>query len=165
MERPAGTDSLTLVEVAQLAAVLGFELSAGLHPVGEPLRDKGHQAVIGRLIGVVHESWRVAREVPLPNPGDNRVWDAVLRLAGCTVGIEVETRVRDIQALTRRMRARQREGGTQVVILVLAESVHNRRVLSELIEALGPEFATSPRAVLKALREARPITGSAVILI
>ena len=33
------------------------------------------------------------------------------------------------------------------------------------LEALGPEFATSPRAVLKALREGRPIPGSAVILL
>ena len=165
MERLVGIDSVSLVDVAGYAAVLGLELSAGLHPAGEPLRDKGHQAVVRRLIAMLHESWKVAREVLLPNPGDTRAWDLVLRVAGCIVGIEVETRVRDVQALTRRMRARQREGGTDAVVLVLADTTHNRRVLPELLEALGPEFATSPRAVLKALREGRPIPGSAVILL
>jgi transcriptional regulator with XRE-family HTH domain len=165
MERLVGIDSVSLVDVAGYAAVLGLELSAGLHLAGEPLRDKGHQAVVRRLIAILHESWRVAREVALPNPGDTRAWDVVIRMAGCTGGIEVETRVRDIQALTRRMRTRQREGGADVVVLVLAESIRNRRVLPELIETLGPEFATSPRAVLKALREGTPIPGSAVILV
>jgi transcriptional regulator with XRE-family HTH domain len=165
MERLVGIDSVSLVDVAGYAAVLGLELSAGLHPAGEPLRDKGHQAVVRRLIAMLHESWKVAREVLLPNPGDTRAWDLVLRVAGCIVGIEVETRVRDVQALRRRMRARQREGGTDAVVLVLADTTHNRRVLPELLEALGPEFATSPRAVLKTLREGRPIPGSAVILV
>jgi transcriptional regulator with XRE-family HTH domain len=165
MERLVGIDSVSLVDVAGYAAVLGLELSAGLHPAGEPLRDKGHQAVVRRLIAMLHESWKVAREVLLPNPGDTRAWDLVLRVAGCIVGIEVETRVRDVQALTRRMRARQRDGGTDAVVLVLAHTAHNRRVLPELLEALGPEFATSPRAVLKTLREGRPIPGSAVILL
>lgn len=165
MERLVRIDYVSLIDVAEVAAVLGLELSAGLHPAGEPLRDKGHQAVVRRLIATVHESWRVAREVLLPYPGYIRAWDVVLRMAGCIVGIEVETRVRDIQGLTRRMRTRQREGGTDVVVLVLAESTHNRRVLPELLEALGPEFATSPRAVLKAMREGKPIPGSAVILL
>jgi transcriptional regulator with XRE-family HTH domain len=165
MERLVGIESVSLVDVAGYAAVLGLELSAGLHPAGEPLRDKGHQAVLRRLIAIFHESWTVAREVLLPNPGDPRAWDVVLRIVGCIVGIEVETRVRDVQALTRRVRARQRDGDTDVVVLVLAQTAHNRRVLPELLEALGPEFATSPRAVLKALREGRPIPGSAVILL
>jgi hypothetical protein len=165
MERLVGIESVSLVDVAGYAAVLGLELSAGLHPAGEPLRDKGHQAVVRRLVAIFHESWTVAREVLLPNPGDPRAWDVVLRIVGCIVGIEVETRVRDVQALTRRVRARQRDGDTDVVVLVLAQTAHNRRVLPELLEALGPEFATSPRAVLKALREGRPIPGSAVILL
>ncbi|MEA2675936.1 MAG: hypothetical protein QOJ81_77 [Chloroflexota bacterium] len=165
MERLVGINTVSMVDVAGVAAVLGLELSAGLHPVGEALRDKGHEAVVRRLIAVLHESWMVAREVLLPNPGDTRAWDVVLRMAGCIAGIEVETRVRDIQALTRRIRGRQRDGGTDLVVLVLAESAHNRRVLPELLEALGPEFATSPRAVFKALREGRTIPGSAVILL
>jgi hypothetical protein len=63
------------------------------------------------------------------------------------------------------MRDRERDGGADRVLLVLSASAHNRRVLAELIEALGFEFATSPRVVLGALRAGRPIPGSAVILL
>ncbi len=55
--------------------------------------------------------------------------------------------------------------GTEVVILVLAETAHNRRVLPELLEALGPEFATPGRQILRALREGRPVPSSGVILL
>lgn len=158
-------DSISVVEVSQMAAVLGLDLSAGLHPVGEPLRDKGHQVLIGRFTELLNAGWRVAREVPLPNPGDPRAWDLVLRLEGCVVGVEAETRVRDIQALARRLHVRQRDGGTSVVLLVLAESVHNRQVLSELLVALGPEFAGAPRATLRSLRDGRPVAGSGVLLL
>jgi len=89
----------------------------------------------------------------------------LLRLAAQLVGVELETRIRDVQWLTRRMRDRERDGGTDHVLLVLSASAHNRRVLPELLEALGPEFETSARAVLKSLREGRPIPGSAVILL
>jgi hypothetical protein len=104
-------------------------------------------------------------EVLLPNAGDRRSWDFLLRLEAQRVGVELETRVRDVQWLVRRMRERERDGGVDLVLLVLSASAHNRRVLPELRQALGPEFATSPRAVLKALREGRPIPGSAVILL
>jgi hypothetical protein len=165
MERLVSPEQISIVELAQAAVMLGLELSAGLHPMGEPVRDKGHQALIARFVAVLGSAWQVAREVPLPNVGDPRAWDLVLRVARCIVGIEAETRVRDVQALARRMHVRQRDGGTTLVLLVLVESVHNRRVLPELLRALGPEFATSPRAVLNALRAGRPIPGSAVILL
>jgi transcriptional regulator with XRE-family HTH domain len=158
-------DEVAMVRLAQVAAVMGLDLSAGLHPVGEAIRDKGHQLLIARFVRQLSPTWRVAREVPLPNVGDPRAWDLVLRMDGCVVGIEAETRVRDIQALARRMHVRQRDGGTMAVLLTLAESAHNRRVLPELVEALGSEFGTSSRATLRALREGRPVTGSGVLML
>jgi hypothetical protein len=89
----------------------------------------------------------------------------LLRLAGQLVGVELETRVRDVQWLVRRMRERQRDGGANHVLLVLSASAHNRRVLPELLQALGPEFATPARRILNALREGRPVPGSGVILL
>lgn len=98
-------------------------------------------------------------------PGDPRVWDLLLRLADQVVGAEAETRIRDVQALVRRMRARQRDGGTDEVLLILSDSAVNRRLVGELREALGDDFATPPRALLAALREGRPLPGSGVILL
>jgi transcriptional regulator with XRE-family HTH domain len=156
---------VSLADLTAVGAVLGFDLSAALHPSGEAIRDAGQQALAARFRAILSPRWRVTAEVLLPNPGDRRSWDLLLRLAAQLVGAELETRIRDVQWLTRRMRERERDGGVDHVLLVLSASAHNRRVLPELLEALGPEFATSPRAVLRALRDGRPIPGSAVILL
>lgn len=51
------------------------------------------------------------------------------------------------------------------MVLALADTRSNRALLPELLEALGPEFATPPRQLLRALREGRPMPGSGVILL
>jgi transcriptional regulator with XRE-family HTH domain len=164
-ERVVNPDAVSVVDIGQFAAVLGRELAANLFPAGDPIRDKGHQALIRRFVVLLSKSWQVAREVPLPNIGDPRVWDVVLRGAACRVGVEAETRIRDVQALTRRIHERERYGGVDQVLLVLSASTHNRRLLEQLLEALGPRFQTPPRQILKALRDGSPIPGSGVILL
>jgi hypothetical protein len=114
---------------------------------------------------VLSDAWRVAAEVPLPTLGDRRSWDLLLRMPGQLIGIEAETRLRDIQGFVRRVREREREGGANTILIVLAESAHNRRVLPQLLEALGPRYSTSARVLLKALREGKPLAGSGVVLI
>src|SRR5436305_1477732 len=47
LERLATLDRLRLVDLSVIASVLGLELGANLYPVGEPIRDKAHQALIG----------------------------------------------------------------------------------------------------------------------
>jgi hypothetical protein len=165
IERGARLDLTTFSELAGMAAVLGLELGANLYPAGEPIRDKGHQASIGRFRAVLGAAWRVAAEVPLPLPGDRRAWDLLLRIPGQLVGVEAETRLRDIQAFVRRIRQRELEGGADAILIVLAESAVNRRLLPQLLEALGPKYATPPRTILRALREGRPLPGSGVVLI
>jgi transcriptional regulator with XRE-family HTH domain len=161
----SGRASASIGDFAAVGAVLGLQLTAAFHPSGDGLRDAGQQALGKRFRAILHPAVPVTAEVLLPNVGDRRSWDFLLRIDAQRVGVELETRVRDVQWLVRRMRERERDGGVEHILLVLSASAHNRRVLPELLEALGPEFATSPRAVLKALREGRPIPGSAVILL
>jgi hypothetical protein len=163
MEHLTTLDRVRLVDVATLAAIVGRELGANLYPAGEPIRDKGHQALIGRFRGVLNPAWRVAAEVPLPMPGDRRAWDLLLRIPGQLVGVEAETRIRDIQAFVRRVRERELEGGADVIVIVLAESAVNRRLLPQLLEALGPRYETSPRSLLRALRDGQALSGSGVV--
>ena len=160
-----GVASTSVGDLASAGAVLGLVMSAAFHPEGDGIRDAGQQALGKRFRAVLNASVRVAAEVLLPNVGDRRAWDLLLRIDGQRVGVELETRVRDVQWLVRRMRERERDGGVDRILLVLSASAHNRRVLPELVEALGPGFAASPRAVLGALRGGRPIPGSAVILL
>jgi hypothetical protein len=63
------------------------------------------------------------------------------------------------------MRERVRDGGAEAVVLVLSQSGVNRRLLPELLEALGPSFATPPSEMLKALRSGEPVGGCGVILL
>jgi transcriptional regulator with XRE-family HTH domain len=152
--------------LAEIGSVLGLELGAGFRPVGDALRDKGHQAVIRRFLAIVATPPYVfAREVLLPGLGDRRSWDVLLRVGQQLVGVEVETRARDMQALVRRTRERERDGGVDEVLVVLANTVYNRAVAGQLREALGPRFATSPRSIQAALRAGRPVPGSGVILV
>src|SRR3954454_18811764 len=83
--------TVALPRLCQLAAVLGFEVSVGLHRADDAVRDKGHQAAVGRLLEHVSPAIRRAREVAFPNPGDRRSWDLLLRLDVQLIGVEVET--------------------------------------------------------------------------
>lgn len=159
------TANIGLPDLAAAGALLGLDLSAGLHPVGDPISDRGQQVVIARVRALIGPAWRVYAEAPLPGSGDRRAWDLLLRIESQIVGIEVETRVRDIQALVRRIRMRERDGGVDEIILVLADTRTNRRLMAELTEALGPPYGTSAREIQAALRAGRPVPGSGVLLV
>jgi transcriptional regulator with XRE-family HTH domain len=147
------------------ASLLGLDVSVSFHPVGPALRDKGHEAVIERFLKLLNPAWRVVRELPFPTPGDPRFWDLTLRIGAQLVGIEVETRIRDVQALVRRMRERGRDGGADVIVIVLSDSAHNRELVDQFREALGQEFAIAPRDLLAALRAGTALPGSGVVLL
>lgn len=156
---------ISLVDLAEVASALGLELAASLYPVGDPIRDKGHIALLGRFRALLSPAYRVTAETPLPLPGDRRSWDLLLRLDGTLIGVECETRVRDGQALVRHIRERERDGGVDHVVLILAESAANRRLLPQLREMLGDRFATPARVALACLRSGTPLPGSAVLLV
>jgi transcriptional regulator with XRE-family HTH domain len=164
-----GLQDLGIVALAEMAAVLGLDLRASLYPQGQPIRDKGHQALINRLLARLSPLWQHTAELPFPGPGDSRWWDLVLKLVASharqVVGVEAETRIRDHQALVRRMHGRHAQGGTDVVLLLLSDSAANRLLVGDLRIALGPDWAATPRAVLAALRVGRPLPGSGVILL
>ncbi len=157
--------NLAMPDIGAAAALLGFDLSSALHPAGDAIADRGQQSAIARLRGMIGTQWKVFAEALLPGPGDKRSWDLLLRLGNQIVGIEVETKVRDIQALVRKIRARQRDGGTDEIVLVLADTRTNRRLVTQLREALGPQFATPPSGIRAALQAGRPVPGSGVLLI
>jgi hypothetical protein len=96
-----------------------------LFPNGDRLADRGHQALIGRFLAITSDAWRVAREVPLPLPGDKRSWDLLLRSpvrpgsSTQLVGVEAETRIRDVQWLVRRIRELERDGDRHTTIVAV----------------------------------------------
>ena len=76
--------------------------------------------------------------------------------------VEAETRLDDLQALERRVRLKQRDLGVRRVILLVADTRHNRAVLRH------PESSTSFRlhtGVPAGLAQRRDPGGDAIVLL
>ena len=86
-----------------LLAIVGLDLSVRAYPGGHPLRDEGHRRVRERARALLPGSAPWQTEVPVAGRGDLRAWDAMTRLWGLRVAIEVELRPSDLQALERRL--------------------------------------------------------------
>lgn len=156
--------TLTIDLGAQLAAVLGLELGLGLHPDGDPVRDKGHLALLGRLHARVSADLRWRTEVPVPITGDGRSADAVIDGPGVDILVEAETHLDDIQALERSIAGKQRDLGIERVILLVADTRHNREVVGHAHE-LRRRFPLGTRACLAALSSGRDPGGDALVIL
>lgn len=147
------------------AAVVGLDISIGAYPVGPPHRDRAHAALLERLRTRLHPSLRWRTEVPLPNPGDLRAWDALITGSDFRAGNEAETKVRDGQELERRVAAKQRDGAVDLIILLLSDTRSNR----EFVKQRGPElramFPVSAADALRALADGRSPGGNTLILL
>lgn len=146
-------------------ALVGCELVVRPYPTGSPLRDAAHLRLLARLQAACSPEVRWRREVPLPIRGDLRAWDAVLRLPGGRVGVEAETRPRDLQELLRRARLKQRDGRLERLLLLLADTRANRALVGGAGDTLGSDFPVEGRVALRALAEGRLPAGDAIVLL
>jgi len=153
----------SVVEISQVAAVLGLDLVVRLYPGGEPLRDTAQLGHIQTLLVDLGHPLRNRTEVPLPpTPGrlELRAWDAVIEGGAMRTTIEVEMRIRDSQALERRISLKLRDDPTDRFLLVVADTRTNRRVFADHRD-LFPDLPRLVRAAgLAAVRDGQhPPTG------
>lgn len=146
------------------ADVLGLELSIRLYPAADALRDRGHAALLERTRKLIHPSLRWRTEVPLPIPGDRRAWDATITGEDWWRPVEAETRLADGQALARKLSLKLRDGNADFVVVIAADTRHNRSVADAVRRALGPAFAADPAIVRRALADGRDPGTSALLL-
>ena len=160
---------VTVRRLSEMASLLGLELSLQLYPIGDALRDKGQLALGKRFDALLSDHWRVIDEALLPGAGEQRAWDKLLRLIDSSprylVGVDLETRIRDIQSLVRRTRRRERDGQVNAILIVVSNSAANRRVVDELRRALGDGYQDDPREVTHALRGGEPLSSGGVLLL
>ena len=104
-------------------------------------------------------------EVPLGRRGDPRAWDAQCRPARRIVAIEAEMRLSDLQALDRRVALKRRDGDLDLVILLVADTVGNRRAIVAHRDSLRASFPLDTRAVLAALRAGQAPTSSGIVIL
>jgi transcriptional regulator with XRE-family HTH domain len=174
-------------ELARIAAVLGHELSVRMYPVGDPIRDAGQQRIVAELLALCRPPLVARAEVPLPRRMDRvelRAWDIEIRSAadgslerraGGSVAaagdgfvvrravVEVEMRLRDIQALERRLALKSRDDPADVFVLVIARTRGNRRVLAAHPEC-WPELPRLRRHALARALSGGEMPSSGVVL-
>jgi len=158
---------LTLLEVNHIAAVLGLIPHVRIYPTGAAIRDIGQTTRLQRFLAPTAPPLTYRLEVPLPAIGDRlerRAWDAVLSGRGWRTAIELEMRLRDIQAQIRRVDLKRRDDPTEFFLLLIADTRTNRRVLAEFSGLFADLRRLRPSDVRRALEAGRH-PGSGIVLV
>lgn len=161
-----GTCTIDLI--ARVAEVVGLQLAASLHPNGDAVRDRGQLALLDRFRTRLGPKARLRTEVPIPIAGDLRSADAVLDVMGDDgpedVLIEAETHLDDVQLVERRGAAKQRDLGAKRLVLLVADTRHNREVVRQHPE-LRERFPIGARRALAALAAGDDPGGDALVVL
>jgi transcriptional regulator with XRE-family HTH domain len=152
-----------LVTLCRFAAVVGLDLVPRLYPGATPLRDRAHVELLSMFRSSLHRSLRWAVEVPLPISGDQRAWDATISGSSWIYGIEAETLPRDAQALVRRLKLKQRDGGVDGVVLVLFNTRRALEFLRQAADELAPAFPVPGARASELLRAGVNPGGNAIV--
>ena len=151
--------------VATVLAAVGMELALRAYPAGPPVRDAAHIRLLARFRERIGLGWQWRPEVPIAAPGDLRAWDGVLVRDGRVVAIEAETRLRDVQALLRRLAAKRRDGAADRLVLVVADTRTNREVVRVARLEFVAAFPADARTAWPALAAGVPPPEDALILV
>ena len=159
--------TLSIIEASRIASVLGLDLGVRIYPRGDPLRDGASAVRLEALGARVAPPLRFRTEVPLPRMPDHpeqRAWDAEVRGAGLRTTFELEMRLRDAQAVDRRIALKRRDDPPDRFVLLIAATRHNRRVLADH-PGLFPNLPRlRPSTVFRALEAGRHPPSGLILL-
>jgi transcriptional regulator with XRE-family HTH domain len=139
-------------EASAIDLIAAASLTMKWYPSGAALRDAAHVSLVQRFVGLLPDVIRAEIEAPIPGFGDMRAWDVELGIGSVRIGVAAETAVRDLQALIRREQLKARDSQVDRILLVVAGTHANRRVMRESSGLIKTTFPMESRAVLKALR-------------
>jgi transcriptional regulator with XRE-family HTH domain len=156
----------SLRQLQRLAAANGLRLVVRAYPDHDPVRDVAHARLLERFRLRLHPSLRWRTEVPLHGSTGLRAWDGLVERPPRRTAVEAETRIRDSQALERRLALKLRDDQTiESLILLVAETAGNRAALAVAREHLRGAFPLDTREILGALGAGRlPDAGGIVVL-
>lgn len=163
-------DDVGLVRLSELLALLGLDLAVRAYPTGHVVRDRGQLALLERLRARLDGRLRWRAEVPvieLATAGeiDLRAWDAAIDGHGWTARVDAETRLRDVQEVTRRIALKQRDSRVETVILLVSDTAANRAAIRLAGSSLSGAFPVATRRALLRLGRAQPLPGSALVIL
>lgn len=154
-----------LSEVNSVAAAVGLRLVVRCYPAGSPLRDAAQVALLEQLRVRLDRSWRWRTEVPVPVAGDLRAADAVIAGNGYQIVVEAWTRLTDLQAQTRAAQLKRQAFGEARLLILLADTAHNRAALREAAGSIRADFPFRTRGMLTALASGRDPGADGVVIL
>lgn len=156
---------VSTLDLAQFAAVVGRQLWMRLYPAGGALRDAPQLGLEARFLEEIQPGeWKIVVEAGTNIAGDLRAFD-VLLLREVKIGVEMFTRLRDVQAQIRPVMQKQRDAGVDRLILVFKDTHANRRAVREAGAALEVAFPLRSRTVMAALRAGRDPGGNGIVFL
>jgi transcriptional regulator with XRE-family HTH domain len=159
------TRSPTLEQLGRAARAVGMRPWLKLYPTDEGVRDAPQLGILARFERILGAPLRLIREVGLALAGDRRAWDGRIDDGERRASIEAVARLDDVQELTRKLALKLRDDpDAGVVILVLARTAHNRRVLAAHREALRPLLPLDGAAIVRDLRRGRVPPAGGIVL-
>ena len=158
-----GATAASVDDLAALASVVGLDLVVKLYPGGSPVRDAAHVRIMSRLKALLPAAMRLAAEVPIPIPGDQRAVDAMVVDPPLRVGFELESRLLDAQGLARRVALKQRDARLARMVLVFPDTPANRAAAASGQATLDAGFPVGHRATLAALRAGELPKGNGIL--
>lgn len=154
------------IQFARWGAAVGRDVTLRVHVAGSPLRDVGHIRLLARARKLIGDAWVWRTEVPVSaDPLDRRAFDAVLVRGQVRIGLELITRLVDAQGQIRQALLKVESGGLDCMILVLADTRHNRDAVREAAPYLGPSFPGSGRVLLAALRAGELPAANGIVFV
>lgn len=156
--------SLSAEQLVRQGAVVGLVFRGTFYPLGTPIRDAGQMKILNRLQPHVGPPFRWVIEL-LVGPNDLRALDAGAIKAGCRIGFDVWSRVRDVQLQARSSLRKQEDAGLDRLILVFGDTSANRRDVRAAGEALRRAFPLTNRQILPALRAGEDPGGNGILFI
>ena len=148
-----------------MGAVLGLDVPLRAYPNGDRVRDAAQLRLLAKLRAILPGSLRHRTEVPLPIPGDPRAWDEVIDGPSWSLPVEAESRVRDTQALRRRLALKVRDAAVDRMLLVISDTRHNRAAMRLAAPDFAEAFPIRSSSALRALQRGEPPPGSAIVFL
>lgn len=156
--------TIDLRRATMVMAHLGHKLVVTTYPTGEPLRDEGQARLLERFNARLSPAWQRFAEAPMPQAGDLRAWDELLR-GVVLIGVEAETRPNDLQVIERAMSTKQRDSRVDRILLLISGTARNRSLIREHVGLLRQTFPLDTRATLEALGDGKDPGANGLVVL
>jgi transcriptional regulator with XRE-family HTH domain len=159
----------TLEVASRLPAAIGARVGFAMYPGdGVGLRDSGQLGIAERIRAELSPTSRVALETPVDPERDRRAADVTIDVGIEVDMLEIERGIFDFQAQLRSAHLKRetlasRLGRPVRLVLVVADTHRNRRLVAEHAQIVNVALPLSSREIWRALRSGSALGGDGLL--